>query len=294
MGKTVVVKSGWIPTTRANEAEIVKSARHRAQGNEHVLRHLPEIFHEQSFEELTPACQRDLLRHPPLGIYEEQVFRLIVLAELRPITELYDPNKLAKIFRQIFNCYRWLHEEAKIIHRDISITNLMYREIGGEVYGVLNDFDLALRLGDTKLFTSKQRTGTKPYMATDLLVDSPPTHFYRHDLESFLYVLVFLTCKIKESDLAEWQDLGMDQLKQAKIAAIAQKGFRHGFEAFRLWIQNFTELFAAGMKSRRLHNYAVAEAEETGRPSPDFDEKTLGGAVDFDKFAAILEQRIML
>jgi hypothetical protein len=104
-GKIVVVKWGWIPTTRANEAEVVKSARDRAQqGNEHILRHLPEIFHEQSFEELTPACQRDLLRHLPSGVYEERVFRLIVLAELRPITELNDPNKLAKVFKQIFDC----------------------------------------------------------------------------------------------------------------------------------------------------------------------------------------------
>ena len=57
VGEIVVVKWGWVPTTRANEAEIVKSARDRAQqGKEDMLRHLPEIFHEQSFEQFIPAC----------------------------------------------------------------------------------------------------------------------------------------------------------------------------------------------------------------------------------------------
>ncbi|KAJ7505675.1 hypothetical protein B0H11DRAFT_1975613 [Mycena galericulata] len=228
-------------------------------------------------------------------MYEERVFRLILQAELRPITELHDPNKLAKTFKQIFDCYRQLHEEAKIIHRDVSITNLMYHETGGKMYGVLNDFDLALRLGDTTVSTSKQRTGTKPYMAIDLLVDSPLTHLYRHDLESFLYVLVFLTCKIEGSDLAKWKDLGMDQLNNAKTSAIAYGSFppnKNHFQDFDLWILDLTNLFGTGLNNRRLHNNAVARDERKGGPWPEFDEETLGGAVDFDKFAAILEQPI--
>ncbi|KAJ7791154.1 hypothetical protein B0H14DRAFT_2274493, partial [Mycena olivaceomarginata] len=85
---------------------------------------------------------------------------------------------------------RWLHDDVKTIHRDISIGNLMFKQIGDTVYGVLNDFDLAVQLNDEPRSTSKQRTGTKPYMAIDLLVPQPPYHLYRHDLESFLYVLV--------------------------------------------------------------------------------------------------------
>ncbi|KAF8217834.1 hypothetical protein K438DRAFT_1656778 [Mycena galopus ATCC 62051] len=296
MGKVVVVKWGWIPTTRANEAEIVKSARDRAlQRNEHILRHLPEIFHQQSFESLTPACQRDLLQHLPSGMYEERVFRLIVQAELKPITELNDPNKLAKVFKQIFECYRWLYEEAKIIHRDVSLTNLMYHEIDGDVYGVLNDFDLALRLGDMGDATSKQRTGTKPYMAIDLLVDSPPNHLYRHDLESFLYVLVFLTCQIEGSDLAKWKDQTIAQLEAAKASAIARKGFpanKNHFEKFNSWIVDLTDLFGTGLNNRRVHNTTVRQAKRKGRSLPEFDDRTLGGAVDFDKFAAILDEPI--
>ncbi|KAJ7243571.1 hypothetical protein B0H12DRAFT_998246, partial [Mycena haematopus] len=122
--------------------------------------------------------------------YEERVLRVIVQEELRPIDELEDPVEFAQAFKQIFECYRWLFEEAKTIHRDISVSNLMFHEIDGKVYGVLNDFDFALRLKENPPSTSKHRTGTKPYMAIDLLVPHPPYHRYRHDLESFLYVLV--------------------------------------------------------------------------------------------------------
>jgi serine/threonine protein kinase len=149
---------------------------------------------------------------------------------------------LAKAFKEIFECmllfaplrhsrshcdagYRWLYEKTETIHRDISIGNLMFHEIEGAVYGVLNDFDLALLLSDEKPSTSKQRTGTKPYMAINLLVPEPPYHLYRHDLESFLYVLVFLTCQIEGSPLADWKNLAMEDLKARKTAAITNEGF---------------------------------------------------------------------
>ncbi|KAF8874971.1 hypothetical protein BD779DRAFT_1416944, partial [Infundibulicybe gibba] len=81
----------------------------------------------------------------------------------------------------------------EIRHSDISINNLMYRkdEDGIGIHGVLNDFDLA-QCGDFTGPQSRQRTGTEQFMAYDLLDphESHP-HFYRHDLESIFYVMVF-------------------------------------------------------------------------------------------------------
>ncbi|KAJ3986086.1 protein kinase [Lentinula detonsa] len=39
--------------------------------------------------------------------------------------------------------HQWLYECAGILHRDLSIGNIMFRRIDGKVYGVLNDFDLS-------------------------------------------------------------------------------------------------------------------------------------------------------
>ena len=106
----------------------------------------------------------------------------------------------------------------------------MWYRIGDKVIGVLCDWDLAeqkARNGDvpsTRAYVvvgvhmagsqssgstsesdaegdgpkdgpvkPRYRTGTGPFMALDLLRDgSVPLHVYRHDLESFFYVLVYV------------------------------------------------------------------------------------------------------
>ena len=84
--------------------------------------------------------------------------------------------------------YRWLFEVPKVLHRDISLNNLMLLKEGDKAYVVLNDFDLAVS-ADIKSTSSKQRMGTKPFMAIDLLQPDPPVHMYHHDLKSMFYVL---------------------------------------------------------------------------------------------------------
>lgn len=116
-----------------------------------------------------------------------------------------------------------MYETSKILHRDISVSNIMFRrEQGpsGSVQGVLCDWDLAYDPEDPNppeqktlkatpdSDTSKDeiviekhdkdhvgpcyRTGTGPFMALDLLEAGPvPLHLYRHDLESFFWVLIW-------------------------------------------------------------------------------------------------------
>lgn len=64
--------------------------------------------------------------------------------------------------------YRWLYEVPKILHWDISLNNLMFCKEDGNVYVVLNDLDLAIDV-DVQSPLSKHCTGTKPFMAIDLL-----------------------------------------------------------------------------------------------------------------------------
>ena len=82
-----------------------------------------------------------------------------------------------------------------IRHGDISLHNLMYdvSETGDPV-GILNDFDLASWIGYST--TNNDRTGTIPFMAIDLLkggLEARLPRLYRHDLESFCWVLAYTT-----------------------------------------------------------------------------------------------------
>ncbi|KAK0475945.1 hypothetical protein EDD18DRAFT_1366867 [Armillaria luteobubalina] len=81
-----------------------------------------------------------------------------------------------------------LYDQPKILHRGISMANIMYRMGGGEnVFRVLNDFDLSsLVLIEEAM--SLRRTGMTPYMASNLLEekDSSP-HLYHYFLEAQIH-----------------------------------------------------------------------------------------------------------
>ena len=67
---------------------------------------------------------------------------------------------------ELFTGHHWVYTYPKILHRDISDGNIMFREEEGKIYGVLNDWDLALLDPETeKSPTSQFRTGTKPFLA---------------------------------------------------------------------------------------------------------------------------------
>ena len=73
-----------------------------------------------------------------------------------------------------------------IRHVDVSVANMLWDK--GKEKGVLSDFDLAKPVS--------QITGTLPFMALDLLdedgVKGLVAPLYRHQLESFTWVFVYL------------------------------------------------------------------------------------------------------
>lgn len=102
------------------------------------------------------------------------------------------------IFRLSGHFKLWLHG---IEHSDISLHNIMYNPDDANK-GVLNDFDLSrTRDKDESVgfATGKERTGTIPFMALDLLTDEyfsgKLIRLYRHDLESFIWVLAYKLLK---------------------------------------------------------------------------------------------------
>ncbi|KAJ3805724.1 hypothetical protein EV368DRAFT_50033 [Lentinula lateritia] len=255
--------------------------------------HLPNIYLYQKLPKQTPQCHKFLLANFK-DAYEERILRIVAQEELHPITDLTDATELAEAFKQIFECYRWVYEGYKIMHRDVSISNLMFQRIDGKSYGVLNDFDLAAFHDGSVPSTSKQRTGTNPFMARILL-----EHFYRHDLESFLYVLAFLTCDTSApgSTLGTWIDLGMAALQDAKSNVLTIERFppqKPAFEGFGFWITLLHQLFRKGLFKRTRRKDDEFFARRTGALLPlDFDHETLGGCVTFATFAAVLEKPLL-
>jgi hypothetical protein len=108
--------------------------------------------------------------------------------------------------------YLWL---GGVEHNDISENNLMYDKLN-EDRGILNDFDLAHLDGKPRP-SGTERTGTMPFMALDLLTkdawNGKVKRQYRHDCESFAWVLLWICCRYengKEIDEAPLRKLITD------------------------------------------------------------------------------------
>ncbi|KAJ7221239.1 hypothetical protein GGX14DRAFT_540485 [Mycena pura] len=293
--KDVIVKWSWPAKTRTPEADLVKIATDlaTASGDLWALNHLPKILHaeERDFDEDSP--QRRLSKH--FGEhYELRVLRIVVQERLSPITELTTAPELSKAFHGIFKCYKWLYEKAGIMHRDISRNNLMYREVEGKVYGVLNDFDLSVLIHKEPRSTSKQRTGTEPYMAVDLLVTGPPPpHLYRFDLESLFYVMVYIVCQYHEGKKIDsppfelWDHLPTITLRAVKQAFLSNAMTTiptSNFLALRRSILLLHQMFRDAYNAR-----ANAQTLALLDPSPTSPMKDpLDGLITFDEFEKIL------
>jgi serine/threonine protein kinase len=80
--------------------------------------------------------------------------------------------------------------KANILHRDISENNIIITDTDPQTAngftGILIDLDLAIVNGNRT--GSQHQTGTVEFMAIDVLLGVE--HTYRHDLESFFYILL--------------------------------------------------------------------------------------------------------
>ncbi|PFH45366.1 hypothetical protein AMATHDRAFT_184632 [Amanita thiersii Skay4041] len=307
----LVAKLCFSPQTRTSEWTILKRVFDMIKSDPERLgwirNHIPVVLHHETIKWDETGVQGRLAKYleGKNVPYEKRVLRILIMTELFPITQLTTTATLGHAIKDIFRCYRWLHDQAHVLHRDISLKNLMYRKKDGKAYGVLVDYDMAIIITPGhREPSSKQRTGTQPYMAYDLLRPSPPKHVYRHDLESLFYVMAVITTMYHkgkrivdtEHPLADWFHVGMKHLRDMKYHFLGQTSppTTAHFLNMASWILGLRMLFKDGYNARTDFEALVEEAKIACKDIPSFDEDTLGGEVDFDKFQKILDRDIGL
>ncbi|KAF2279923.1 uncharacterized protein EI97DRAFT_463985 [Westerdykella ornata] len=113
------------------------------------------------------------------------------------------PTLLLKALGDCIEGYWTLWEHAQIVHRDISLGNLLVREEPTEdcCWGFLTDLDMATDRDRTESCQGRQMIGTHIFMSTELLCgDGEGNHSFRHDLESFFWVLFWLCVHYEGSE----------------------------------------------------------------------------------------------
>ncbi|KAL4255909.1 hypothetical protein AB1N83_013192 [Pleurotus pulmonarius] len=227
-----------------------------------VENHLPKVLRSQVYsapDDIVPSLTRMFG-----GGYVDQGLNLLVMERLDCIDTIQDCAELVTAFERIVRCHHWVYEEAQILHRDISVENLMFRRgEDGNIQGVPNDFDLATPVAQLdKGPTSKHRTGPWPYLAIELLRPStwlqPPRHLYRYDLESFFWVLLTLAIDPKQANLnviLQWSTYDHARLHDRKLTFLLDADIRTTplhpqYEVFRERLTFLTYLFDDARRAR--------------------------------------------
>ncbi|KIJ37513.1 hypothetical protein M422DRAFT_33638 [Sphaerobolus stellatus SS14] len=121
--------------------------------------------------------------------------RVVMKAYGKTLDQFSSRKELILAFHDAVLAHRNLHQIAGILHRDISIRNILIDSHGVEgSRGILIDFDNAVRVVDESLYAKKSRVGTYRFMSLNLLSkdSAPKQQTYINDLESFYYVLCWI------------------------------------------------------------------------------------------------------
>lgn len=130
---------------------------------------------------------------PPEPKELNRVHTRLITVKGRSITDFQNNLELLYALRDAIRGHQSLYRH-KLLHRDISTNNIMITRTTGPpradgFKGFLIDLDLAIHL-DALDSTSRHRTGTIEFMAIGVM--DGELHTYRHDLESFFYVFLWI------------------------------------------------------------------------------------------------------
>ena len=196
-----------------------------------------------------------------------------------------------------------------MLHRDISLNNLMCEYRGESVWLILNDFDLATRVDDEGLpiddDPSGNNMGTLPFMAVDMLKEAPDVARYlRHDLESVFWVALWCLVKYPRSEnvadenarreaLLDWEKGGLNAIRNRKhVIRINGRALTAllptpEMRLYKHWILLFWEMFYSAclaeneITEQRLFPHLFKHRKEDA--SLTLDWETLNGTVTCDK-----------
>ncbi|KAF5378684.1 hypothetical protein D9757_010762 [Collybiopsis confluens] len=298
--RSLVLKLSFPPSSRTKESELIDAARAHAQapGAEWALRHLPLVVAcVDNLDWEGDGSNQNTLQHrlkSHFGDIEEcegghhrtPVQSLL----LRPIPENFS------------TVHRWLYEYPKILHRDLSMGNIMFRHEADNVYGVINDFDLSsFRANMNKGPRSKYRTGTKPSIACNLLdAHWDKGHLYRRDLEALFYIVLIVSChysgpitrasSLPYRDWFDGADKAVASLKFHFLQSLsADLPIQPYFDGFTKWLRRIHGMLDQGYKSRpRASDDAGDGSEEDVDEADSFNWETFNEKVRYTKMMKVM------
>ncbi|KAI2622580.1 serine/threonine-protein kinase Sgk2 [Hypoxylon sp. NC1633] len=187
--------------------------------------------------ELSTDKAKPSLYSPGKDLWENRIYSCLVVSPAgRVISDFRTIEELLEAMRDAIKAHQSLYDKGNILHRDISSNNIIITkpELADGFKGMLIDLDLA-KVRDSGPSGARHQTGTMQFMAVEVLrkVD----HTYRHDLESFFYVLLWMCARQswsngftreekapKESLFRKWEIGTFQDIAQMKIGNMTVNG----------------------------------------------------------------------
>ncbi|KAI0076025.1 hypothetical protein K474DRAFT_1314311 [Panus rudis PR-1116 ss-1] len=147
----LVAKLAWQHVDRHKEDAFIRQIRQALNIKEDpqsqsMLKHVVNMLcslslpMHSSYVHLPRAFMNLLPDIDPADLRE---FRLLILEGYKPLSNIATADDFKKVFRETFQAHYWIWTKANILHRDISVNNIMFRIRGNSVEGVLCDWDLS-------------------------------------------------------------------------------------------------------------------------------------------------------
>ncbi|KAK7695971.1 hypothetical protein QCA50_000610 [Cerrena zonata] len=229
--ENLVVKLSWPSVDRKSEADIIRIVRKKLGEHDKArvyVRNIVELKCSSEISAVDLKLPRAFMDLPEPS--EPRVWlRALVMKEYLPLECIGGLDDFKLVYIYVFEAHHWVYNVAGVLHGDVSVDNIMfYYDDRHQVVGVLTDWDLSsvekeptyLRdaaegdfgfRGTSKSEATRDTTSRKsetcsqykmgkgPFLALDLSISAsnPTPHQYRHDLESFFYVLCFFCAKFR-------------------------------------------------------------------------------------------------
>ena len=220
----------WKRKSEDNEEKSSKRSRSNSQ--------ISNLHQEYEVSRALENTQVTSLYDPSDGSFDNRLFCCLVISPAgRAISKFDSIEELVAALRDAIKAHKSLYIQGKILHRDISENNIIITdpEKADGFTGMLIDLDLAKEVGSGRS-GARHQTGTMEFMAIQVL--QRVAHTYRHDLESFFYVFLWICARRawewgswrrtaeQPNILREWYTGTFDDIARAK------RGYMHvdGFE----------------------------------------------------------------
>jgi len=203
----------------------------------------------------------------------DRISTRVLMGRGKPIDEFADPVELLLAMRDAVRGHRSLLIDGHILHRDISVNNIMITIASSPCidgfHGFLIDLDHAIEADAIGRHSSvPECTGTLEFMSIDALQNYPSfQHIYYDDLQSFMWVFLWLIISDRANCPALGRWSGNRDPEEIGLIKEAQVGRDKIFEVgLACWFdQNLGQAVSNAARDLRRALFPVGERKELER-----------------------------